>query len=168
MPGVPREVIEHKLAVNTDAHPVKQVLRKQSKEKLGFIVAEVDKLIEAGIIKVVPHPTWIANPVVVPKSMTSKMRLCIDFTDLNKACPKDPFPLPHIDQIVDSAAGCESLCFLDAFSGYHQTMMAVEDQVPLGLRNAGATFQRVMQACLGPQLGRNVEAYIDDIVVKTR
>ena len=122
--------------------------------------------------------------MVVPKLNSSKLRLCIDFTDLNKAYPKDPFPLLRIDQIMDSTAGCESLCFLDAFSGYHQILMAVEDQektafitpkgcycytrMPFGLRNAGATFQRAMQACLGPQLGRNVEAYIDDIVVKTR
>ena len=82
-------MIEYKLAVSPDARPVKQVLRKQSKEKLGFIVAEVDKLIEAGVITAVPHPTWVANPVVVPKPMTSKLRLCIDSTDLNKACPKD-------------------------------------------------------------------------------
>ena len=60
--------------------------------------------------------------------MTSKLRLCIDFTDLNNAYPKDPLPLPHIDQIVNSTVGCESLCFLDAFFGYHQIMMAVEDQ----------------------------------------
>ena len=73
--------------VNTDARPVKQVLRK---------------LLEPGVIKVVPHPTWVANPVVVPKPNSSKLRLCVDFTDLNKACPKDPFPLPRIDQIVDS------------------------------------------------------------------
>ena len=117
LPGVPREVIEHKLAVNKDAKPVKQVMRKQSKEKLEFIISEVDKLIEAGVIRVVPHPTWVANPVVVPKPMTFRWRLCIDFMDLNKACPKDPFLLPQIDLIVDSTAGCELLCFLDAFSG---------------------------------------------------
>jgi hypothetical protein len=121
-------VIEHKLAVNPGARPVKQVLRNQSKEKLEFIIAEVDKLIEAGVIRSVPHPSWVANPVVVPKPMTFKWRLCIDFTDLNKACPKDPFPLPRIDMIVDSTAGCELLCFLDAFSGYHQIMMSLEDQ----------------------------------------
>ena len=177
-------MIEHKLAVSTDARPVKQVLQKRSKEKLEFIITETDKLLEAVVIKVVPHPTWVANPVVVPKPMNSKLQLYIDFTDLNKACPKDPFPLPRIDQIVDSTAGCESLCFLDAISGYHQIMMAVEDQektafitpkscycytrMQFGLRNAGTTFQRAMQACLGPQLGRNVEAYIDDIVVKTK
>jgi hypothetical protein len=112
------------------------------------------------------------------------MRMCIDFTDLNKACPKDPFPLPCINQIVDSMAGCDLFCFLDAFSGYHQIKMAIKDKektvfitligyfcytcMPFGLKNAGATFHRVMRKCLGSQIGRNVEAYIDDIVVKSR
>ena len=73
----------------------------------------------ASIIKEVVHPTWLTNGVVVPKH-TGGSRLCIDFTDLNKAFPKDPYPLPRIDQIVDPTAGSELLCFLDAFSGYHQ------------------------------------------------
>ena len=90
------------MAVNKDAKPVKQVLRKQSKEKLEFIISEVDKLIEVGVIRAVPHPTCVANPVVVPNPLTFKWRLYIDFTNLNKACPKDLFPLPRIDLIVDS------------------------------------------------------------------
>jgi hypothetical protein len=121
--------------------------------------------------------------VVVPKANGSG-RLCVDFTSLNKAYPKDPYPLPMIDQIVDSTAGCDLLCFLDAFSGYHQIKMAKEDEekttfimpcgvycyicMPCGLKNAGATFQRLMRKALGAQMGRNAEAYIDDIVVKTR
>jgi hypothetical protein len=110
------------------------------------------------------------------------MRMCINFTNLNKACPKDPFPLQCIDQIVDSTAGCDLLCFLDSFSGYHLIKMAVEDEekmvfitpigcfcytcMPFGLKNAGATFQGAMQKCLGSQIRRNIEAYIDDIVMK--
>jgi hypothetical protein len=121
--------------------------------------------------------------VVIPKANGSG-RLCVDFTSLNKACPKDPYPLPRIDQIVDSTAGCDLLCFMDAFSGYHQIKMAREDKektafithcgvycyvyMPFGLKNAGATFQRLMRKALGAQMGRNVEAYIDDIIVKTR
>jgi hypothetical protein len=109
--------------------------------------------------------------------------MCIDFTDLNKACPKDDFPLPRIDQLIDSAAGCEMLSFLDAYAGYHQIWMAKEDEektsfrtsfgtycfvrMPFGLRNAGATFTRLVQATLKPQLGQNVLAYVDDIVVKS-
>jgi hypothetical protein len=73
----------------------------------------------------VVHTTWEANPVEVPKP-NGAMQMCIDFTYLNKACPKDPFLLPRIDQIVDSMAGCNLLCFLDMFCGYHQIKMAVE------------------------------------------
>ena len=82
------------MAVNTDARPVKQVLRKQSKEKLEFISSETDKLLEVGFIKVVPHPTWVANPVVVPKPNSSKLRLCVDFTDLNTLSSSLPTLVP--------------------------------------------------------------------------
>jgi ribonuclease HI len=183
MPGVPREVIEHHLAVCPQAHPVKQKTRKQAQVKQDFIVQEIVKLKKAKLIREVAHPTWIANPVVVPKANGSG-RLCVDFTSLNKACPKDPYPLPRIDQIIDSTAGYDLLCFLDAFSGYHQIKMAREDKektafitpcdvycyvcMPFGLKNARATFQRLMRKALGAQMGRNVEAYLDDIIVKTR
>jgi hypothetical protein len=73
---------------------------------------ELRKFLEARFIKEVFHPTWLANPVLVKKN--GKWRMCVDYTGLNKACPKVPFPLPRIDQIVDSTAGCELLCFLDA------------------------------------------------------
>ena len=127
LPGVPREVVEHHLVVCPGARPVQQKVRRQAQDRQDFIVEEVHKLKRAKVVREVLHPTWMANPVVVPKA-SGKKRLCIDFTDLNKACPKDPFPLPRIDQIVDSTAGCDLLCFLDAFSGYHQIKMAVEDE----------------------------------------
>ena len=110
--------------------------------------------------------------------------MCVDFTNLNKAYPQDPFLLPCIDQIVDSTTECDLLCFLDAFSGYQQIKMAVEDVektafltpcgvycytcMPFGLCNAGTTLQRLMHIALGRQLGKNAEAYVDDIVVKSR
>jgi hypothetical protein len=125
----------------------------------------------------------LANPVVVHKA-NGKWRLCIDFTNINKACPKDPFSLPRIDQIVDSTAGCDFLTFLDAYSGYHQIFMAQEDEektafitpcgtccficMPFGLKSVGETFQRAVQIGFGSQLHRNVEAYMDDIVVETK
>ena len=183
MPGVPREVIEHRLAVRPGARPVRQKVRRQAPERQAFIREEVARLLEAGFIREVIHPEWLANPVVVPKA-NGKLRMCIDYTDLNKACPKDPYPLPRIDQIVDSTAGCDLLCFLDAYSGYHQIRMAREDEektafitpvgtycytsMPFGLKNAGPTFQRTTRISLGSQIGRNVEAYVDDLVVKTR
>ena len=80
-----------------------------------FIAEEIKKLEAAGLVRGVLHPTWLANPVVVRKA-NGKWRLCIDFTDLNKACPKDPFPLSCIDQIADSTSGCDMLSFLDAYS----------------------------------------------------
>nr|CAE03096.2 OSJNBa0017B10.11 [Oryza sativa Japonica Group] len=183
MPGVPREVIEHRLAVRPGARPVRQKVRRQAPERQAFIREEVARLLEAGFIREVIHPEWLANPVVVPKA-NGKLRMCIDYTDLNKACPKDPYPLPRIDQIVDSTAGCDLLCFLDAYSGYHQIRMAREDEeknafitpigtycyttMPFGLKNVGPTFQRTTRISLGSQIGRNVEAYVDDLVVKTR
>jgi ribonuclease HI len=137
----------------------------------------------AGFIKEVFHPEWLANPVLVKKK-GGKWRMCVDYTGLNKACPKVPYPLPRIDQIVDSTAGCETLSFLDAYSGYHQIKMKESDQLatsfitpfgmycyttmPFGLRNAGATYHRCMNHVFGEHIGRTVEAYDDDIVVKTR
>ena len=108
IPGVPREVIEHHLAVCPHAQPAKQKVRKQALERQEFITEEIRT---AGLVRGVLHPTWLANPVVVRKA-NGKWRLCIDYIDINKACPKDPFPLPRIDQIVDSKLGvicCHSL-----------------------------------------------------------
>ena len=96
MPGVPRDVIEHKLKVLPGSKPIRQKVRKQSVERQDFIRLEIDKLLNAGVIREVQHPEWLANPVVVPKA-GGKLRMCIDYTDLNKACPKDPYPLPRID-----------------------------------------------------------------------
>ncbi|CAN6333558.1 unnamed protein product [Urochloa humidicola] len=110
--------------------------------------------------------------------------MCIDFTSLNKACPKDDFPLPCIDQIMDSTSGSARLCFMDTYSGYHQVWMAEDDEAHtnfitpfgtycyvrmlFGLRNAGATFARLVQIVFEAQVGRNLEAYVDDIVVKSK
>nr|AAQ56290.1 putative gag-pol precursor [Oryza sativa Japonica Group] len=160
MPGVPREVIEHKLMVRPDAKPVKQKLRIFAPYRKQAIREELDKLLKAGFIREVLHPEWLANPVMVWKA-NGKWRMCVDFTDLNKACPKDHFPLPRIDQLVDSTAGCELLSFLDAYSGYHQISMAKEDEEK-------TAFITPFGGALSNQLGNNVEAYVDDIVVKTK
>jgi hypothetical protein len=162
---------------------VKQPLRRFDEEKRRAIGEEIHKLMATGFIKEVFHPEWLANPVLVRKK-GGKWRMCVDYAGLNKACPKVPYPLPRIDQIVDSTAGCETLSFLDAYSGYHQIRMKESDQLatsfitpfdmycyvtmPFGLRNAGATYQRCMNHVFGEHIGRTVEAYVDDIVVKTR
>jgi hypothetical protein len=182
MSGIPREVIEHHLAVCPTVRLVKQKVQRQAHEKQDFIIREIEKLKKAKLFREVAHTQWIANPVLAPKT-TGDGRLCVDFTDLNKACPKEPYPLTRIDQIVDSTAGCDLLCFLDAFSGYHQIKMAKEDEekiafitrcgvffyvcMPFGLKDAGATFQRLMRIALGKQMGRNAKAFVDHIVVKT-
>ena len=121
MPGTPREVIEHSLDILPNSKPVKQCLRRA----IGEVV---HKLLEAGFIKVVFHPEWLANPVLVKKK-NGKWRLCVDYTGLNKECPKVPFHLPRINQIFDSTAGCELLSFLDAYSGYHQIKMRESDKL---------------------------------------
>jgi hypothetical protein len=183
MPGIPRDVAEHSLDIRASARPVKQHLRRFDEEKRRAIGEEIHKLMAAGFIKEVFHPEWLANPVLVKKK-GGKWRMCVDYTGLNKACPKVPYPLPRIDQIMDSTAGCETLSFLDAYSGYHQIKMKESDQLatsfitpfgmycyttmPFDLRNAGATYQRCMNHVFGEHIGRTVEAYVDDIVVKTR
>jgi hypothetical protein len=144
---------------------------------------EVHHLLEARFIEPIAYPTWLANLVMVQKK-SGKWRMCIDFTSLNKACPKDNFPLPWIDKIVDSTAGCEVMSLLDCFSGYHQIYMKEEDkastsfitpfdtycfvQMPEGLKNAGSTFSCLTKKVLKSQVGSNIFTYVDDIVVASK
>jgi hypothetical protein len=125
----------------------------------------------------------MANPVVVPKA-NGKLWMCIDYTSLNKVCPKDPFPLPRIDQIVDSTSGCDLLYFLDAYLGFHQIPMSRQDEedttfitvdglfcyisMPYGLKNALPTFVRGMHKTFGDLIRDLVEVYVDDIIVKVK
>jgi hypothetical protein len=183
MPGIPRDVIEHCLKINPDARPVSQKHRRQFVEQQDFIRKEVRKLLDAGFIEEVHHPIWLANPVIVPKA-NWKLRMCIDYTSLNKAYPKDSYPLPCIDQIVDSTSRCDLLSFLDAYSGFHQIQMSREDRkhtafvtvdglycyvvMSYSLKNALSTFVRAMSKTFGDLIRDKVEVYVDDIVVKTK
>ncbi|GJU09752.1 reverse transcriptase domain-containing protein [Tanacetum coccineum] len=126
---------------------------------------------------------WLSNPVMVKKHDDS-WGICVDFKDLNKACPKDGYPLPEIDWKVESLCGYPFKCFLDAYKGYHQIKMAKEDEektafitsqgvfcyskMPFGLKNAGATYQRLVDKAFQKQIGRNLEVYVDDLVIKSR
>jgi hypothetical protein len=184
MPGVPRTPIEHSLNIDPKATPKRQHLRHFTDDRRDAIKRELAKLLAAGFIREVFHPEWLANPILVRKKNTNEWRMCVDYTDLNKHCPKDSFRLPRIDQAIDSTAGCDLLCFLDFYSGYHQIAIKEEDQekitfitpfgvycyttMSFGLKNADATYQRAIQACFKRQLNKNVEAYVDDVVVKTR
>jgi hypothetical protein len=181
--GVSREIIEHKLNIDPKFKPKKQKLRKLSEDRIQAAKAEVQRLLDAKVIREVQFTTWLANIVMVKKK-NGKWRMCIDFTDLNKACPKDNFPLPRIDTLVDQAAGSEMLSFLDCFSGYHQIWMKKEDEeytsfitpfgtycfqrMAEGLRNAGTTFIRMTSTALSEQFGKNLLAYVDDIIVKSK
>ena len=122
MPGVPRELAEHHLHVRPEAKPVKQPLRRFAEERRKAIGEEIARLLAAGFIMEVFHPEWLANPVLVLKK-NKTWRMCIDYTSLNKACPKGSFPLPRIDLLVDSTSGHNLLSFMDAFSGYNQIRM---------------------------------------------
>ena len=125
-PGVDPTLICHYLNVNPFSIPKKQPPRRPSKKHADAVRDEVMKLKKAGAIKEVFYPEWLANTVVVRKK-TGKWRVCVDFTDLNKACSKDPFPLPRIDRLVDATVGHPRMSFLDAFQGYHQIPLALED-----------------------------------------
>ena len=134
----------------------------------------------AGHIREIQYLEWLANVVLVKKA-SEKWWMCVDFIDLNKTCSKDSYPLPSIDTLVDSASGCKLLSFLDAFSGYNQICMHPRDEckttfmtelscycykvMPFGLKNAGATYQRLMDRVLAPMIKRNVQTYVDDMVV---
>jgi hypothetical protein len=182
MPGIDHSVIVHKLNVDPNHRPVKQRRRAFATERNIAVTEEVEKLLKAGFIQEVDYPEWLANVVLVKKS-NGKWRMCVDFTDLNKACPKDSFPLPLIDLLVDSTAGHELLSFMDAFSGYNQIYMEEADQektafitdrglycykmMPFGLKNAGATYQRLVNRMFQNQIARNVEVYVDDLLVKS-
>ena len=110
MPGVPRELAEHRLRVDSKVKPVKEHLRRSAVQKRKAIGEEVARLLAVEFIREIYHSEWLANVVMVPKKDKS-LRMCIDFKHINRACPKDHFPLPRIDQIVDSTAGCERLSF---------------------------------------------------------
>ena len=158
-------------------------IRRFHPDRYQVIQTEVDNLLEAGFIREIKYPKWLANVVVVSKK-GEKRRVCMDYTDLNEACSKDGFPLPRIDQIVDASARHGMLSFLDSFSGYHQIPMYPPDVektvfitphdlfyynvMPFGLKNVGATYQRVVIKMFRPLLGKTMEVYIDDMLVKSK
>jgi len=183
MPGIDPDFLCHHLSMYATVRPMRQRRRKFNEERRLVIREETLKLLSAGHIREIQYPEWLANVVLVKKA-NGKWGMCVDFTDFNKACPKDSYPLPSIDALVDSASGCKVLSFLDAFSGYNQIKMHPRDEsktafmtetcsyyykvMPFGLKNAGATYQRLMDKVLAPMLGRNVYAYVDDMVVASR
>ncbi|KAM2145325.1 hypothetical protein ACFX1R_048887 [Malus domestica] len=146
---------------------------------------EVEKLKGIGFVREVNYQTWVANVVFVKKNPTKVLwRVCVDYTDLNKGCPNDSFPLLLIDRLIDSTAGCELLSFMAAYLGYNQIVMNPLDQeytafttdrglycykvMPFGLKNAEATYQRLVNSMFTKQIGKNMECYVDDMLVKSK
>ncbi|GKV11566.1 hypothetical protein SLEP1_g22814 [Rubroshorea leprosula] len=182
MPGIPNSVCQHKLSTNPLKKPVAQKRRLFGGERLQAIKEKVEKLLQAGFVRKVDYCEWVANPVLV-KKVNGKWRMCIDYTNLNHACPKDCYLMPSINKLVEAASGNERLSLLDAYSGYHQVPMAPEDEektsfyagdeiycyvmMPFGLKNAGATYQKMVTIVFLAQIGKNLEVFVDDIVVKS-
>ncbi|BFG15988.1 hypothetical protein CerSpe_022620 [Prunus speciosa] len=183
MSGLDPNVVVHKLGIPDETRWVKQAPGRFRPELTIQIEIEIYKLIAAGFIREVQYPTWLSNIVPVLKK-TGALRICVDYRDVNDACPKDEFSLPITELLVDATTGFGALSFMDGFSGYNQIKMAPDDQektafltpkgiychtvVPFGLKNAGATYQRAMMTIFNDMLHNTIECYVDDLVVKTR
>jgi hypothetical protein len=183
MQGIDPGLVAHSLNVEPGTRPVVQPMRTFHTEVEAQITQEVKKLLVAGFIKPIQHPRWLSNIVSVKKK-NGQIRCCVDFRNLNKACPKDEFPLPNMDLLIDSAAGHAMFSFMDGFSGYNQIRMSTRDAektafrtpignfyytvMPFGLKNAGATYQRTMTAMFHDMMHKEIEDYVDDIVVKSK
>ena len=182
MRGIDPAIITHKMNISLSFKPVKQKRRSFAPERQKAINEEVNKLFQAKAIREVEYPNWLANVVLIKKA-NGKWRLCIKFTNVNKACPKDSFPLPRIDLIVDATVGHELLSFIDAFSRYIQIRMDPSDQektsfmtgqgtycyqvMPFRLKNVGATYQRLVNKMFQKHIGASMEVYINDMLVKS-
>jgi len=126
MPGLDPDIVQHKLPLKPECPPINQKLRRMKLEVSLKIKDEVEKQFNAGFLAVAKYPQWVANVVPVPKK-DGKVRMCVDYRDLNRASPKDDFPLPHIDILVDNTTKFSLFSFMDGFSGYNHIKMALED-----------------------------------------
>lgn len=183
MSGLEPSVAEHELAILSTAKSVKHAQRLMRHEFEVKVNAEVDKLLEVDFIEPCLYPIWLASIVTVKKK-NGQVRICIGYKDLNKACPKDDFPVPITGVIVDMTTGHEALSFMDGSLGYNQIRMAINDKdhmpfwspegiinykrMSFGLKNVGATYQMTMTKMFGEMLHDSVECYVDDLVVKTQ
>ena len=183
MPGLDLGLVVHSLNVNPRFKPVVQPARVFLTNVEAQITQEVKKLLAASFIKPIQHPKWLSN-IVPMKKKNGQIRCCVDFHNLNKACPKDEFPLPNIDLLVDSTAGSSMFSFMDGYSGYNQIRMAAKDAekmafrtpignfyntvMPFGLKNAGPSYQCTMTTIFHDMMHKEMEDYVDDIVVKSK
>jgi len=184
MPGLDRSIVEHRLPLKKGFRPFQQRARQMKAEVLEEVKKEIEKMLEAGFIRPCRYAEWISSIVPVEKK-DGRWRVCVDFRDLNRATPKDEYPMPVAETLINAAAGHKILSFMDGNAGYNQIFMAPEDihktafRVPgavglfeyivmtFGLKNAGATYQRAMNYIFHDLIGKLVEIYIDDVVVKS-
>ena len=183
MPGLSPNLVTYKLKVDPNVKPVKQPPRNYRLDVEEKIKSEVNKLLKVGSIEEIECPSWLANIIPVKKK-GSQIRIYVDFRDLNKACPKDEFTLPNVDILVDATASHECFSFMDGYSGYNLIFMEPADAqktafrtpfgnyfykaMPFGLKNASATYQRTVTLIFGDMLHKQVEDYVNDLVVKAK
>jgi hypothetical protein len=182
MTGIDPRIVEHEIRTYLDAKLVRKHLRAVNPRKAPAIKAKVEKLLNDGFIYLIPLTEWVSNPVPVNKKKGT-ICVCMDFHNLNKACPKDNFPMPFVDYILNECAGSKIFSFMDGFSGYDQIQIKPEDQhkreficpwgtfayrkMPFGLKKDGATFQRAMTFYFH-DLKHIVQAYLDDLATHSR
>ncbi|KAA3481557.1 RNA-directed DNA polymerase (Reverse transcriptase), Ribonuclease H [Gossypium australe] len=183
MPGLSTDIVVHRLPIREECKPVQQKLRRMRPDVVLKIKEEVQKQFDVVFLKVVKYSEWVANIVPVPKK-DEKVQMCVDYRDLNKANPKDNFPLSHINTLVDNTAGCSLFSFMDGFSGYNQIKVHPEDMgkttfitlwgtfyykvMPFGLKNAGATYQRAIVTLFHDMMHKEIEIYVDDMIAKSQ
>lgn len=183
MHGLDTNIIEHHLPLNSEYPPVKQKLKRTRPNMALKINEEVKKQFDADFLAIFEYPLWIGNIIPIPKK-DGKVRMCVDYRDINKESPKDEFPLPHIDVLVDNTTQFSVFSFMDSFFGYNQINMSLDDMdktnfitpwgtylykvMPFGLKNAGATYQCAMVTLFHDMIHKEIEVYLDDIISKSK
>ncbi|CAN6569845.1 unnamed protein product [Malus baccata var. baccata] len=186
MPGLDSTLVEHRMPIKEGYKPVKQAPRRMSKEIEEKVKEEIERLVKVGFIRPAKYVEWLANIVPILKAITKAVRCCVDYRNINSATPKDEYPMPMADLSINAVAKHKVLSFMDGNVGYNQIKMAPEDihkiafrcpghvgayeylVMPFGLKNAGTTYQRAMNAIFHDLIGQSMEVYIDDIVVKSK
>jgi hypothetical protein len=184
MPGLDRSIIKHQLPLKKGFQPFQQRARQMRTEVLEEVKKEIEKMLVAEFIRSCRYVEWISSIVPVQKK-DGRWRVCVDFRDLNKATPKNEYPMLIAEMLINAAVGNKILNFMDGNAGYNQIFMALEDihktafRVPsvvglfeyvvmtFGLKNVGATYQHAMNYIYHDLIGKLVEIYIDDVVVKS-
>ncbi|XP_010322042.2 uncharacterized protein [Solanum lycopersicum] len=183
MQGLSTDIVSHKLPINPRFEQVKQKTRKFKAELSLKIKKEITKQIESRLVEVTQYPTWLANVVPVAKK-DGKIKICVDYRDLNKDSPKDNFSLPNIHILIDNCAKHEMQSFVGCYAGYHQILMDGKDVekmafiTPWGvyhyrvmsfsLKNAGATYMRAVTTIFHDMILKEIEVYVDDVIIKSR